>query len=232
MNTFKRFAIPVLLAFLALGLISVPASAAGSYPITVGRTFTATGAAGAQGGNITGCTTATPIVCTTTSAHNLVAGDEVRVLGIVTETEANGLWYVTVPSTTTIGLYSDAGLSVASVGTHTYASGGTVTASYDVSALTGDFTIQLRLDSLTATKNVLVSVQESEDGFVSDIRTLWTNSWVGGGSPAPGVMLSLRKYQLPDNRFGASGTYGDAIRLYVQAIDGSATAIFSLFLQY
>lgn len=224
MNTFKRISILALLAVFALGL---NAFAATGNPVEVSRFYSTTGAFTST---ITGCTTATPIVCTTSSAHNLVAGDEIRILGVVTETSANGLWYVTVPSTTTVGLYSDAGLSTASVGVGTYASGGTITPSYDVSAITGDFTLQFRLDSLTSAATFLVSIQESEDGFVSDIRTLWALSFVGPVNTNGSIMQSIRKYQLPSNRFGASGTYGDAVRIYVQQITGSSTALVSFWI--
>ena len=177
---------------------------------------------------MSGATNASPIVISTAAAHGYVTGDQVRVLSIGGNTAANGLWYVDVLSPTTFALYSDANLSIPSTGNGAYTSGGTVTQSLDVSTIVTDWTLGLRLDSLTANKNFVVTIQEPEDGFVSDIRTLWTLPFVGPVSGGA-VVQTLRKYELTDNRFGTMGTYGDALRINVQAIDSGATATLSFF---
>jgi len=65
---------------------------------------------------ITDATNATPIVLTT-AAHGYSANDTIYVYGVGGNTAADGLWRITVPLTTTIGL-------VGSTGNAAYTSGG------------------------------------------------------------------------------------------------------------
>jgi hypothetical protein len=45
-----------------------------------------------------------------------------------------------------------------------------VSFAFDVSAITGDWTFRYVAESLTGAKNALLAFEESQDGFVSDIR--------------------------------------------------------------
>ena len=213
----------LLLLTVALSFAAVP------YPVEVAKSHTATGAAGCT---VSGVTAATPAVITCAAAHNLADGDPIQITGVGGTTTVNTVGYakVTGYSTTTFALYSDQGLASAVTGTGSYTSGGYVSEAFVVSSLTGDFTLRFRLDSLTAAKTFLVSVQESADGFNSDIRTLWVGSFIGGSAASPGgVVQTVRAYQIPSNRFGTASV---AVRLYVQAIGSSATAVTSLFVEY
>lgn len=69
---------------------------------------------------ISGATNASPIVITTSAAHNYATGDTVAVNGVGGNTSANGLWTITVVSSTTYSLNG-------STGSGAYTSGGTST---------------------------------------------------------------------------------------------------------
>lgn len=68
---------------------------------------------------ITAATNATPIVITTGTAHGLVTGDVVEIVGVLGNVAANGVWTVTVVDATHFSLAN-------SVGSAAYTSGGTV----------------------------------------------------------------------------------------------------------
>lgn len=53
---------------------------------------------------ITGVSTANPGVVTTSAAHGLTTGAEVGIIGVAGATQANGIWKVTVLSTTTFSI--------------------------------------------------------------------------------------------------------------------------------
>lgn len=216
MKTLKRAGFSLLL------LISLAAASfAGTLsPIEQGRSHTATGAFGCT---VSGATNATPIVITCAAAHKLVDGDQVQITGVGGNTNANVTAYakVTSYSTTTFGVYSDSALTTGVAGNASYTSGGAVSMAYDVSAISGDYTLKFRLVSMTATKNALISIQESADGFVSDIRTIEVIH-VAGPVPAGGISKSWRKYQATNARVGVTNA---RIRLSVQAIDSATTAV-------
>ncbi|CAB4130826.1 hypothetical protein UFOVP130_37 [uncultured Caudovirales phage] len=222
----KNFKLTFLALFAALAMFGASPSAVESS-----RSHAA---AGNYGCTVSGATVATPSVITCSAAHGLIDGDPIRITGVGGTTTVNTVGYakITGYSTTTFGFYSDAALATGITGTGAYTSGGNVTQNYLVSGVTGDFTLRFRMESLTATKNVLVALQESQDGFVSDIRTFWVNSFTGSAQGSntnqPFVDVTLRKYQLPMNRFGSANT---AIRVNVQAIDGSTTLVSSMFVE-
>lgn len=58
---------------------------------------------------ISNATNATPIVITTDLAHGLATDDEVLIRGVAGNTAANGVWKVTVLTTTTFSLQGSAG---------------------------------------------------------------------------------------------------------------------------
>lgn len=72
---------------------------------------------------------ASPIVLTTAFEHGFVANSQIRVEGVEGNTAANGIWYVSCPSSTTIGLYEAAGPATASTGNGAYDDGGTASRS-------------------------------------------------------------------------------------------------------
>ena len=225
MNTFRRafalFALSAVLAFSAFSAVPVA--------IETARAHTA---AGSFGCTVSGETVATPSVLTCTAAHGLVDGDQVQVTGIVGTTTDNVTGYakVTSYSTTTFALYSDAALSAGVTGTGAYSSGGKVSIAKDISALSGAFAVRLQVTGLTAAKNAVLCVQDSADGFVSDIVTLACANVSGPISAGSGVPVSYTwtSYQLPSLRAGVTN---GRLRLNVSSIDGSATVTTSLFFE-
>lgn len=78
---------------------------------------------------ITGCTAASPAVITTSTVHGLASNDKVAVTGSALSGIsgiADGFYFVSVPSTTTLGLYTTTGPATATTSTGTYTSGGEV----------------------------------------------------------------------------------------------------------
>jgi len=182
-------------------------------------------AAGSFGGTVSGATNATPIVITTTAAHNLIDGDQVQGTGIGGNTAANALAFAKVLSPTTFGMYSDAGLTGGVAGTGNYTSGGAVSMAYDISGLSGDFTLRITVEGMAVGKKVLLAVQDSADGFVSDVKTLMVVNLTGSNAPES---YNARAYQVPSLRLGVTNA---RLRLNVQSIDSGNPAVLSLGLE-
>lgn len=206
-----------------IGLVALCASAATPVVLESARAHTVTGAFQCS---ITGATVATPSVLTC-AAVPFVSGDQIQITGVGGTTTDNTLAYAKVLSPTTFSIYSDAALSTGITGTGSYTSGGVATMATDISALTGDWTIKLVVNSLTAAKNAVLCLQDSADGFVSDIVTLACvnpSGPINSGATGSSVSYSWRRYQIPSLRIGASSGVSNArLRLNVTQIDGSAS---------
>jgi hypothetical protein len=222
--------------FLALVMVLASASfGAAPVGVEVSRTHAAVGAFGCT---VNAASNATPIVVGCTAAHGLVDGDQVQITGVTTNTAANTTGYAkitSVGSTTTFGLYSDAALTTGVAGNASYGSGGYVTKAQDISALTGNYVVRLRVETLTAAKNVVLCIQDSADGFVSDIVTLACANVAGPVVATVPVAYTWAQYQLPSFRLGngtaGAGVTNARVRLYVTQIDGSGSVKASLFLE-
>ena len=212
--------------FLALAVLLVPIQAATPVVVQSARALTA---AGNPGCTVSGASVATPSVITCAAAHNLVDGDQVQVINVGGTTTVNTTGYakVTGASSTTFALYSDSGLATGVTGTGSYTSGGTVSLCKDISALTGDFTVRLVVSGLTAAKNVVLSVQDSVDGFATSVNLAAVNL---SGAIAAGTSQTFtwRAYQLPSLRINTSN---GRLRLSVQSIDGSASVTSALYIE-
>jgi hypothetical protein len=187
--------------------------------IEASRTHTVVGAFGQQGGPITALTNATPSVLTTTSAHGLIAGDPIQVSGVTTDTGANGNYPVTSVSGLNV-TYPAAGNGVAG-GLAT----STLSFAYPISTIVTDWTLRLRIESLTVGKKIGLAVQDSADGFVSDIVTRATVSAYGQVEAAAYLdLIALRKKDAPSARFGVQNA---CLRVWITSIDAGATCILS-----
>lgn len=183
------------------------------------RTHSAAGAFGGLGGVLTAATNATPVVVTTTSAHGLIVGDQVQVSGITTNTGADGTFLVSiVGSATTLTLGGSVGNGV---------SGGLATATlsqaWDISGVANDWTLKLRIESLTAAKKCVIAIQDSVDGFVADIVTRMVVAVQGQVLLTPTYAskdYTNRKYDTPGTRFGVSNA---RLRVNVIQIDAATT---------
>jgi hypothetical protein len=107
-------------------------SAAGTYvqdDVGIAKIMTPPTVAAVASGDraLTNATNATPIVCTTAAAHRLYSGQQLTITGVVTNTAANGTFYIKKNTSTTFSLYSDAALTTAVAGNGAYGGGGTIT---------------------------------------------------------------------------------------------------------
>ena len=219
-RTFAFFALVLL-------LLAVPSFAAAPVVIEASR---AHAAAGNFGCTVSGATVATPSVITCSAAHGLIDGDQIQVTGVGGTTTVNTTGYakITGYSTTTFGLYSDAALSSGVTGTGSYTSGGKVSIAQDISGLSNDFSVRLIITALTAAKNAVVCIQDSADGYASDIVTLACVNPSGFTGTSTPLHFVWRKYQLPSLRLGVTN---GRLRVNVQAIDGSASVSTSLSIE-
>ena len=166
----------------------------------------------------------TPSIITCVGNHNLVTGDQVQITGIVGTTTDNVTAWVTVLSATTFSIYNNVNMQSTQgiIGTGTYSSGGYVTEATDVSALTAPYTIRLRVEGLTSNTNVLISVQDSVTGFVSDTATLAVYNLTGAVTVTQGaeVERTYRDFTIPSSFVG---TALGRLRVLVQAITNATT---------
>lgn len=213
--------------FLIAAMFAIlPASAA----TTIVQSARAQTAAGNVGCTVSGATVATPSVITCTAAHLLQDGDQVQIINVGGTTTVNttGFAKVTsVGSATTFGLYTTSALTTGVTGTGSYTSGGTVSLVSDISAITGDFTVRLVVSGLTAAKNVVLSIQDSVDGYATSVNLAAVNL-SGAISTSTPQTFTWRAYQLPSLRINTSN---GRIRLSVQSIDGSASVTSALYFE-
>ena len=181
------------------------------------RAHTAVGSFGTIGGAISAITNANPTQLTTTTANGLAAGDWIVVSGVTTDTGANGSYQIASIQSSTQFTYPGIGNGVAAFGS------ATLTQGLPIGAISNDFTVRLRVESLTAAKNVQILIQDSADGFVADIVTRWSGNFKGQVMvQAMEDVVELRKYNVPSMRFGTAGAY---MRLYIGAIDAGTTVV-------
>lgn len=86
--------------------------------------------------------------------------------------------------------------------------------------LLDDWTVRVFLDRLTPNKNAVIQIQDSLDGFASDVRTLRTISVAAVTNLTPHEIQPSRRYELPNSKFGVVGA---TARVFVQQIDAGAT---------
>jgi hypothetical protein len=229
MNNFRKIlSVTALFAVMAC-------SAFAAIPITI-ESSRAHSAVGGFGCTVSGATVATPSVLTCSAAHNLVTGDQVQITGVGGTTTDNTTAYALVLSSTTFSIWADAATTATAIaGVGTYTSGGSVAKCQDISgatptsAVSGDYTLRLRVNGMTAAQNAVVCIQYSTDGFVASLVTLACNAVAGpvGPAPSPYVENTWRSYDLP---FLVMGTSNGKIRVNVQGITGG-TVTTSLFLE-
>lgn len=220
--TIRGFLRILFLAFAGLPLFA-------DVTVEQGRTHTASGAFGCS---VSGATVATPSVITCSAAHGLIDGDQVQITGVGGTTTVNTTAFVKVTgySATTFALFSNAALTTGVTGTGAYTSGGKVSIARDVSAVIGDYTLRLSVTGPDSGKTALVCIQDSTDGFVSDIVTLFCVNQPGGysGTAGPPVWTTVRAYQIPSARLGAVNA---RLRLSVQALSAGASVVTSLIIE-
>ncbi len=128
---------------------------------------------------ITAATNATPIVLTTSQAHEYSDGQAIGVDSVLGNTAANGIWYakVTGYTATTFALYQDESLAIAVAGNGAYTSGGNVHLFGNVHSFgLENLTLDGNSTGDTTTKtNLTVAV----DGSTNPLSTVTVNSTTG-----------------------------------------------------
>jgi hypothetical protein len=192
-----------------------------------------TGTQVALNGGTNGCvvsgasvtTGTTPSIITCVAAHNLVTGDQVQITGIVGTTTDNVTAWVTVLSPTTFAIYNNVNMQSTQgiIGTGTYSSGGYVTEALDVSGLTQPYLIRLRVEGLTTNTSVLISIQSSVTGFVSDTTTVAVVNQTGLiQGPGSAVEHTYRDFIVPSAMIGnANGR----LRVLINSISTASTGV-------
>lgn len=124
----------------------------------------------------------TPVVITTTAAHNLATDDVVTIASVGGTTAANGTWRITVLTTTTFSIKSIAGVAV--IGNGAYTSGGTVV------LVTGfGFPLQPHLAIVELGINDMVSATVGLATYRATMRRIIEGIQRGRSNPPASVLL-------------------------------------------
>lgn len=113
-------------------------------------------------------------------------------------------------------------------GLQTDTSTGAITGSLDISGVTGDFTVKLRIAALTAAKSVTIALQDTVDAY-SASRTQWVKQFTGLIAEGADLVVSISKRELPHFR---AGTASAECRFNILVIDGSASVDTHGWLEY
>ncbi len=99
---------------------------------------------------------------------------------------------------------------------------GAVTGSLDTSALSGAYTIKVRVRGLATGKKILIAVEDTANATPFSDKVQVAVAHFVGVIPTDGNYREWTSYDIPSTRFGATNT---ALRLNVLAIDGSAGTV-------
>jgi hypothetical protein len=94
-----------------------------------------------QSGTISAITQANPAVVTTTSAHGLATGQQITIAGALGMTGINGVWTVTVLSTTTFSVVYNSTSAPAYTGSGTFSANGSSASLYCLATQSGSWAV-------------------------------------------------------------------------------------------
>jgi hypothetical protein len=119
-------------------------------------------------------------------------------------------------------------ISAITTGEQSVTSTGAITGSLNTAALTGGFTVKIRVRGLTSAQNIQIALEDTANVTpFSDALQPWSVTFAGVAE-AEGATQSVRSYQIPACRFGATNT---ALRLNAQVVTGSPTALVQAWLE-
>jgi hypothetical protein len=95
----------------------------------------------------------------------------------------------------------------------------TPTTGLDISGISGDFTIFLEVTGMTAGKTARIQFEDSVNAFTASVPVAVINV-TGALTSAASQVFDIRKYQLPNNRFGVTSA---VLRVNVTAIDSGSS---------
>lgn len=100
-------------------------------------------------------------------------------------------------------------------------------AGVDISGITGDATLVVRVHSMTAAKRALIEVQDSVDAFTAK-RTVAAFHIPGGVSSNAPIRFSKRKYEIAAARLGTGSA---TMRVSVTGIDSGGSLEYEAWLE-
>jgi hypothetical protein len=119
-------------------------------------------------------------------------------------------------------------ISAISTGEQSVTTTGAITGSLDTSALTGAYTVKIRVRGLTSAQNIQIALEDTANASAfSDALQPWSVTFAGVAEPE-GATQSVRDYQIPACRFGATNT---KLRVNAQVVTGSPTALVQAWLE-
>lgn len=97
---------------------------------------------------------------------------------------------------------------------------GAVTGSLDTSALTGDYTVKLRVWGLTSAQSAMIAIEDTANASAFSDAKQVAVAHVVGVAAVEGVTFEWKTKDIPVTRFGATNT---KLRANVLGISGSPT---------
>ena len=98
----------------------------------------------------------------------------------------------------------------------------------DISGITGDWTLKLQIESLTAAKKIVLAFEDTVDSFSAALAGPSYNT-VGAVTLTADKVVSWTYRNWPSMRFGTGSA---EIRLNCISIDGSATCVCRAWIEY
>jgi hypothetical protein len=113
-------------------------------------------------------------------------------------------------------------ISAITTGEQSVTSTGAITGVLNTAALTGAFTVKLRVRGLTSAQNIQIVLEDTANVTpFSDALQPWSVTVAGVNEPE-GATHSVRSFEIPACRFGATNT---ELRFNAQVVTGSPTAL-------
>lgn len=120
-------------------------------------------------------------------------------------------------------------ISAITTGEQTVSATGAITGSLDTSAITGDFTICVRVRGLSGSQNARIAIEDTANSTpFSDVTTVCEFD-VKGAEAVEGDTFKVRSYDVPSIRIGGAN---NKLRANCTAISGSTSAEVDAWLEH
>lgn len=119
-------------------------------------------------------------------------------------------------------------ISAITTGEQSVSSTGAITGSLATAALSGAYTVKIRVRGLTSAQNIQIVLEDTADATpYGDVTQPFSFTFAGVAEPE-GATASVRSYQIPAARFGVTNS---AFRVNAQLLTGSPTVLVSAWLE-
>lgn len=98
----------------------------------------------------------------------------------------------------------------------------------DVSAITGDWTLKIQVESLTSAKKARFAFEDTVNDYTASLAGP-TFNFLGTLASSYDKVKSFKKQDFPSLRLGTASAQ---LRLKLSEIDGSATCVYRAWLEY